>query len=121
MKTFEEWVESEGMSGNVKWFEKCWNDARTDMIPAENAITMPPESEWPGWATGIQMSFTAHNEHERNSGYDPFGNTKHPDDPTKQWKEIMYQKRTKPQPIKMSIEEARKQLQEILGKPVFIE
>ena len=67
--------EPEGvLSFNDMWYEECnnplpaltsytlaqriWNDARQGMIPAANAIQIPPESEWSKDATDIQLLYT---------------------------------------------------------------
>lgn len=57
--SFEEWIAD--YSDRVDTSTSAWTDdakdafesARLGMIPAENAVVIPPVSEWPVWSKGI--------------------------------------------------------------------
>lgn len=51
--TFEEWYNSPDNT-----FGACWDAARIGMIPEDEAIRIPPESEWPEGADGIRVHYT---------------------------------------------------------------
>jgi len=91
MLSFEEWSNS---CENIPTREQVWNIARQGMI------ALPPESEWPEWATKIVITFQG----------DPGG--------CGEWWKVI--PRTKPQPIKMTIEEVLERLEKLEGKKVEI-
>lgn len=59
--TFEEWkaiaFERCGVFGDVKNVERIWDSARVGMIPEDEAVRIPPVSEWPEWAVGMHLVF----------------------------------------------------------------
>lgn len=56
MLTFEEWAKKHCIQDELN-INAVFEDARVGMIPAENAVVIPPVSEWPEWATGVRMVF----------------------------------------------------------------
>ena len=99
--TFEEW-DNYVFPMNGVTNKDLFNIARQGMIPAENAITLPPESMWPKWARSIRIEYSKSDCADSESYI----------------KDIF---RTKPQPITMTKAEALAKLSEVMGKPVVIE
>jgi len=59
MKTFDEYWESRGRNGLLAFeHEATWNAAREGMIPADQAVKVPPVEEWPSRAIGIAWFYT---------------------------------------------------------------
>lgn len=61
-REFEEWKNIPcTVDTRDEHMEILWNIAREGMIPADQAIKVPPVEEWPEWATEIKFSYMGSN------------------------------------------------------------